>query len=300
MLNFTLYFMRHSLFVFLLTVLSASLLAQDTYSYISDRQFRGPFEIVGYTFCPEVIGFEDGDKSRLSPGEICFNISRSYLLVKGEPIEGAFGINAIKSESYGYKLELMDANDPSKQGSMKIYLNERYQVDALVLRQSQKSEQYVFFLAKLSEALDTQEAEYFTDRNELQVHKIDSIWGQTIRPFLVMEGGRQTRLQAKDSLEVRFIMTVEGEGKKQKVFHHIETRSFNEDPETGYAETIQKFEIKKYRLLTSQDESDVEQRYYLEFTSKEAPGGVIGVYLNQMKAVGMIEIGGTRMLMRGY
>lgn len=194
-------------------------IAQEDFTYISDRKFFLPDNLIGYDFRPNFMEIPNETEEELSPGEYSFGISNSNLYVDGGEIKGVYSVNNINPTEYGYKLMLMNARDPTIQGHLKVIVNRRAQVEALVFKKSKKDKEMIFFLAPIPEELYNQEKAYFTDKNEIEMLEQDSIWGMTIHPFMRIhfdEGGVQERLQMSDSTSIEFVEKVTIIEKKKK------------------------------------------------------------------------------------
>ena len=183
-------------------------IAQESYSYISDRKFHDPTDLIGFNFKPG--SFEIPNKQAeegFKPGEYTFGVSTSNLYVKGPKIEGVYSINNTKPTDYGYKMLLMNARDPMVQGHLKLILNQRNQVEALIFKRSNRDDEMIFFQMPITEkAFETDKA-YYTDRFELRIEDQDSLWGKQIRPFFRVhldQGSIQERLQPRDSTVISF------------------------------------------------------------------------------------------------
>ncbi|MFT5764383.1 MAG: hypothetical protein ACI8X3_001814 [Saprospiraceae bacterium] len=194
-------------------------IAQESYTYITDRKFFGPNDLIGYDFRPDAMEIKGVTEKKLSPGEYSFGISRSNLYVDGGDIKGVYSVNNINPTEYGYKLLLMNARDPTIQGHLKVILNKRAQVEALVFKRSNKEAEIIFFQSPITEKLYNQEEAYFTDTYDLSMEEQDSIWGKKIYPFLRIhheEGGVQERLQIADSTSIEFVEKITIIEKKKK------------------------------------------------------------------------------------
>lgn len=273
---------------------------QSQYSFVSDRQFKSPADLIGYSFCPNEIGYSDGSKMDLDRGEICLSVGTNYLTITGDEFGGAYSINAIKAESYGYFMALVDAQDPSKQGELKFHLNKYRGLDVMVFKASDKGEQIVFFQALMSESRWNKETNYFTDKNEYELATPDEIWGDTIRPFHQLGGGKQYRIQMKDSIAWSFRVDTVDAGKKQKLRYLARFQMLIVDENEESSMYSEEYEIKNIQLRQSKDPRDADRRYQVEYQSKSAPGGAILLYLNDKKKLSMIEMGDRRFLIRGY
>lgn len=184
---------------------------EEDYSYISDRKFKDPTDLVGYDFKPGLLEIQGEGQQELSPGEYSFGISQANLFVKGEEIEGVYSINNINTTEYGYKLLLMNARNPTIQGHLKVVLNNRAQVDAMIFKRTTNEPEIIFYQAQMEEGQRGQEDAYFTSRWEHPIEYADSIWGDTIVPFFRIhktQQGIQERLHAPDSTSIEFIQTI--------------------------------------------------------------------------------------------
>ncbi|MFK8100898.1 MAG: hypothetical protein AB8G15_00165 [Saprospiraceae bacterium] len=194
----------------LFLMLSSFLEAQSTYSYISDRKFTDPSDLIGYNFLPNAMEVPNEREEEIEPGAYSFGVTLNNLYVNGEDIKGVYSVNNINPTEYGYKLNLMNARDPTIQGHLKIILNKYYYVDALVFKRSRKDEEMIFYQSPIPKKVLLAEKEYFTDRYDTLVENIDSIWGKTVQPFLQVHTSKnvQQRMQKSDSLKISFIETI--------------------------------------------------------------------------------------------
>ena len=325
--------MRILCFVFFL-VLANFLEAQSHYSYISDRKFKDPSDLIGYNFLPNVMEVPDEREEEISAGEYSFGITLNNLYVNGKGIKGVYSVNNINPTEYGYKLNLMNARDPTIQGHLKIILNKYYYVDALVFKRSRKDKEIIFYQAPISRKTLMAEKEYFTDRYDTFLEEVDSIWGKTIHPFLQVHTSKnvQQRMQKADSLKISFIETItiidKSKKKKRKKKEGNEEEEMTEE-EKLKAEKKRKKKIKiikKYtvevRAIVKYDDGSIEdkvdvyqikkiieredetaapdgERYQLTFKT-DKKGKEILLYLTPDYTLSSIEIGDKRYLMRGF
>lgn len=201
---------RKFLCLFLFLVIAQVLTAQSNYSYISDRKFTDPSDLIGYNFLPNAMEVPDEREEEISPGEYSFGVTLNNLYVNGDDIKGVYSVNNINPTEYGYKLNLMNARDPTIQGHLKIILNKYYYVDALVFKRSSKDKEIIFYQAPIPREVLMDEKSYFTDRYDTQIQEVDSIWGKNIQPFIQVHTLKnvQQRMQKSDSLKISFIETV--------------------------------------------------------------------------------------------
>ena len=197
----------------------SSISAQD-YSYVSDRIFDGPESFFGYDFKPSIMEVPNESRDEIDPGDYSFGVTSRNLYVEGEDIRGVYSMNNIGPTEYGYKIATMNTRDARLQGHLKIILNRRGQVNALIFRRSQKDPEIIFTLPEIDEDMNEEETEYFTDLREMEIESGDSIWGTTIYPFLRIhqQSGIQERLFDYDSTYFNFeeVITIEEKVKKVK------------------------------------------------------------------------------------
>ncbi|MGK0366540.1 MAG: hypothetical protein ACI85O_003614 [Saprospiraceae bacterium] len=213
------YFMKNTFILGFVFFAFSSIIAQD-YSYVTDRVFDGPESFFGYDFKPSVMEVPNESRDEIDPGDYSFGVTVRNLYVEGEGIRGVYSMNNIGPTEYGYKIATMNTRDARIQGHLKIILNRRGQVNALIFRRSQKDPEIIFTLPEVDEDMNAAETEYFTDLREMEIENPDSIWGTTIYPFLRIhqESGIQERLFDYDSTFVNFeeVITIEEKVKKVK------------------------------------------------------------------------------------
>lgn len=204
----------NSLLIFLLI----AAWAQAQHTYISDRRFYAPDELIGYDFKPAVKEIPNEQQKELTPGEYSLGITHTNLYVKGEGLEGVYNINNMQPEDYGFKLTLMNARDARLQGHLKVILNKYGMVEMLIFKRSPSDKETIFYLAAIPSKVKEDEKAYFTDRGELAIAHPDSIWGKKFRPFLrVHTADRvQERLRMKDSTSISFVEKITIEEKEVK------------------------------------------------------------------------------------
>jgi hypothetical protein len=209
---------HYGLICFLLTSSLHLAFAQKQYSYMTDRVFKDQLDLYGYNFVPNQMEIPNETQKELKMGEYSFGVLGANLYVNGGDIKGVYSINNIDPADFGYKLNLMNARDPTIQGHLKIILTKYGHVDALVFKRSTKEKEIVFYLPEIPNNLRLVEKEYFTDRFEIPLKDIDELWGQSFRPFLRIHDNQniQERLQMKDSTIITFIEKIIRTEKKQR------------------------------------------------------------------------------------
>ena len=205
----------------MLILLALSTWAQAQHSYLSDRRFFTPDELIGYDFKPSVKEIPNERQEEISAGEYSFGITHTNLYVKGEGLEGVYNINNMQPEDYGFKLTLMNARDARLQGHLKVIKNKYGMVETLIFKRSPSEKEVIFYLPAIPGKLKEEEKAYFTDRGEVVFEKPDSIWGKKVYPFLRVHtvDKVQERLRMKDSTSISFVeevTIVEKEVKKKK------------------------------------------------------------------------------------
>lgn len=197
--------MRYIILIFSILFYN-SIFAQKSLSYISDRKFNDPTDLLGYNFRPSSLEIRDVKKQNLVPGSVAFGITQNNLFVEGEGISGVYNVNNINSTEFGYKLLLMNARDATLQGHLKIILNKKREAEALIFLRSSKDKEMIFFLSPLPADLAKKESQYFTDRGEKTFFNGDSLWGKQIRPFMILHQKErvQQRIEMQDSIIFSF------------------------------------------------------------------------------------------------
>jgi len=235
----------HTLLCTILCLATASIAAQTSqYSYISDRTFTSPDQLIGYDFKPALREVPGEEPEEISIGKYSFGITRKNLYVEGPSIQGVYSVNNINTTEYGFIMMLMNARDPTIQGHLKIVVDQIGQVEGLIFKRSNKDKEVIFFLRMIPKEVDEAEAAYFTHKGEKQIKNLDSLWtGVHIRPFLRVfhnMGGVQQRILPADSVYLNFyeITTIEEKksiteklSKKKK-----KKKDKNKDAEETYAE----------------------------------------------------------------
>jgi hypothetical protein len=203
---------------FLFIFLALATWAQAQHSYLTDRRFFTPDELIGYDFKPAVKEVPNERKEDLTPGQYSFGITHTNLYVKGEGMEGVYNINNMQPEDFGFKLTLMNARDARLQGHLKVILNKYNMVEALIFKRSPNDKETIFYMPAIPTKLRDDEKAFFTDRGELVIQEPDSIWGKKFYPFFRMhtQDRVQERLRMKDSTSISFVEEVTIEEKDVK------------------------------------------------------------------------------------
>lgn len=239
---------------------SLSMYGQEVnYSYLSDKHFYDPTDLVGYIFKPSVLETTDGVSQELEPDEYSFGVSGSYLYVKGGDLTAAYNIGTINSTKYGFKLSLTNARDVLKTGHLKVILTGPGYVDALVFKASKDDEELIFVFPEKSDEIYQSDKEYYTDKWDSFVEHPDSIWGTKIYPYFevsIENGNKHKRIGHTDSLNIAFVEEIKiiekkkkiRKKKKKKKEFNIETGDIDEDEQD-----------KDGQELTIEEETDISK-----------------------------------------
>jgi hypothetical protein len=296
--------------LFIILFYISTLSAQVNYSFVTDKKFQGPDELIGYSFRPSMIVYpdkEDPKDSReegLAPEDIVFRVSKNYLLVESESFEdykGAYSINSIDPADYGYKISLMNARNPSIQGHLKVVLNKFDEVDAYIFKPSNKVEEVIFYQAEIPEHLDKSEAEYFTDITDITITDT-SLWYTTVYPFFEIEQVQQRRLTPADSVSIFFdVDTVVVNDKKNKVRmdYYVVLKYMSTDKDGFKSMDKVVFAVDGKTNLIENNSGQSSNKFRLEFNVKTPKDTPIYIYLNKNRKINNIVIGGINYTMRG-
>ncbi len=307
----------------------SSLAAQKSYSYVSDRKFKDPTDLIGYNFRPSELELPDTKtEQKLRPGAYSFGISQTNLYVRGKGIEGVYNMNTINTTDYGFFIKMINARDARIQGHLKIILTKNDQVDALLFRRSEQEEEMVFFLKIMDEEKRAKEKAHFTDLNEMVVENPDSLWGRKIYPFLRLEPerGLQERINVSDSAYIQFekVVNVNIKTKEKKVKEKIEVDGEKVTIDTvlierdttitmDYTVTLHEFLlyndgtiktnkevyiIKKFKEREDEMAEAAEEKFRIDLETKK--GETLYLYLLGDRTFSSFELEGRRYLARGY
>lgn len=317
--------MRTAITLLILCFVGHCFAQKKQHSYITDRQFHDPSDLVGYIFRPNMYEVPYQEKRPIKAGEYVFSITKSKLYVDGNAeIKGIYDLNNIEPAEYGFKLLLMNARNPAEQGHLKVVLNDKKQVDALIFRRSQEHKEVIYFQAVMPEGLVTKETEYFTDKDELVIYSEDDFWGTSFRPFFrVFGSGLNERIYPADSVKINFVKKIvnkkrnnyndsfearpvsmddvfaskSGKPKKMQYEHFVEVRSYVTF-DSGFRNVkVWKYPIDKIQKQSTTLDNKGNQQYYYQVNIKKADP--LYVYVSPERAVQSIEIEGITYTARG-
>ncbi|MBP6185445.1 MAG: hypothetical protein KA479_10925 [Saprospiraceae bacterium] len=327
----------HFTFLLIIAVTGLASSQMDTYTYVSDRRFNDPTDLLGWQFRPAELEIPKVSKSALLPGDYRFGVTQNNLFVEGPDIAGVYSINNINPSEYGYILNLMNARNPTLQGHLKVILNKNRQADAVIFKRSPKEPEMVFWLPLMSERDYQSDGNWFTDRKELFLPHVDSLWGQDIHPFLLLDKstGKQQRLIVDDSTYLHFSREIarnmkDKKKRKKGEVSLVDSLQLTIDDlladsvlleqsgviieeriadfvrfktrifyEDGGSKWIEELlEIKRVTERADRKATDDEEKYLWEIELKN--GERINVYLDTQRYVSTIEWGARWYLMRGF
>jgi len=219
---------------FFLGIWMLPIMAQENYSFLTDRRFFEPTDLVGYQFVPQKMEIPQESKTNLKAGAVSFGITNKNLYVKGEGIKGVYNINNINATDYGYKLDLLNPRNPASTGHLKVILTKGAYADALVFKKDNNAKEIIFVLPEISDAGRTAEKAFFTDWGEVKLEFPEDVWGQKIRPFIrITQGPKiQERLFASDSVKIYFehvITEIDKSKPSKEVVAAVEEESVKEE-----------------------------------------------------------------------
>ncbi|MBK7341620.1 MAG: hypothetical protein IPJ06_00085 [Saprospiraceae bacterium] len=328
--------MKHWLSTSILFLYVSILSAQFvSYTYVSDRKFQDPTDLIGWQFRPSELEIPDTRKSSFGPGEYSFGVTQNNLFIEGPDIAGVYSINNINPADYGYILNLMNARNPTLQGHLKVILNKYRQADAVIFKRSPNEKEIIFWLPLLSQKEYDTKGEWYTDRRENFLADKDSLWGSSIMPFLLIDqvNNKQQILSIDDSTSFRFTREIEHTLKKKKLkkkevdlidslqlsiadlladsallaetgarietqivdYLTFKTRLLFEDGGTEWVE--KRLEIKSLDEKVDKNVSEGGEKYMLEVGLKN--GEFLFIFLDTWRHVSSLEWGPRRYLMRG-
>lgn len=246
--------------------------AQSHYTYISDRKFKDPSELIGYDFRPYYMEIQDVKEQDIEAGSYTFGITGNNLYVEGDEIRGVYNLNNINPTNYGYMLNLMNARDALLQGHLKIILTKHGFAEAIIFRRSKKEKEIIFYLKPTPKEVDEREEAYFTDRWETIITDKDSIWGTEIHPFfrVHLEGNIQERLQMEDETRIIFVekVTVTEKIKKKKKKKKSKINEKEEEDDDADETIMNEDSLAMVAADSVEKKIKVEKKYFVEVKSR--------------------------------
>ena len=293
--------------VITLLLLSTIVQAQE-YTYVSDRTFLASSDFLGYTFIPAFIVYpneynsEDLEEVPIGVNDFSFGITPSYLYIEGNEIEGVYSINSINPTNYGYIISTINARNPTIQGHLKIILDNYNKASSLIFKMSTDTDEMIFKIAEIPEKVEQKEAAFFTNMDNPAI-TTNTIWNRTYYPFFRI-AEKQQRLRIEDSVKISITMDtiIIKNKKREKIdieqFITISYKGFDNNGNRINYE--QRYEVKGLKERQSRDPKAIIDKYLIEAEVKGLPEKYIYFYLNEKRAVSIIELGSNRFTIRGY
>lgn len=296
------------------------------YSYVTDRRFFTPGDLIGYTFHPAQKVALTGATEKVPPGSYAFGITYKHLYVTGEGIEGVYNIDASRQHDFGIQLDITHARNARLRGYLKIIQNKYGMVESLVFRRAASDVESVFHIAPLPAGQRDAEKEFFTDRGELAIPSVEQLWGHVIRPFMCIhqDSYLQERFSVSDSIEIAFLSGTEAEIREiRKSRKGMDSASLAEDPgsflpgndrrQTKSAQYLYldlraglhdsrlksvAYPIRKILEKEDRNAGLTQERYRWDILSDSKER--ITLFLNGDHTVSSLQIGNSLYLMRGF
>lgn len=269
--------------------------AQFEHTYITDRRFDTPDDLLGYTFVPNEVQEPDQELPRkLNAGSVRLRVQLGYLTLVSNEVETAFSTVSINPTEYGFKLELMNAIKPAEQGHLKIFLNDNREVDALAFKPKREEKEVVFYQASITPRIIERDGKYFTDVKGLNLANIQFIFGKKVKPFFKMDNEKK-RIYPQDSLSFVFSEREVTVGKKTKKEQFVMFR-FRKVTETDDLMEEMEFMVKK--ITQSEYERKGQKGKVWELELKDFPGGSLMLYCSPQMYLMAVQFGKTVFYLR--
>ncbi len=310
--------------------LMASAQNAKVYTYHNDHKVWNTDDVIGCTFVPTEREISDGKggmagrATRLGAGEVVIKVMRDYLYVTQNGAEVKFSVNQITTEKYGFKLALMDAQNPSLQGHLKIVRDENKYVRDLIFKRSREEKEIVFRQAEPDKRTEQAYAKDFTHKDSIKLETKEAFWKKSFKPFFQVSG-EQTRLYKDDEVVISFtqdtvivkkakvpsakdsVLIAAGKKKaekdKIKIIEQIHLRYMEIDennPSGARKEVKLDYPIASINRTVNngQEEQDKDIRYRYELKLEGSKDAFL-VFLTEKQTVSVIVIGEFSYLMRG-
>jgi hypothetical protein len=262
--------------------------AQYEYTYINDYQFENADDLMGYTFVPNESQKADEAKPRPIPaGSVRIRMGFGYLTVVTRSDSSNFSAVSVNPTEYGFKLELMNADRPSEQGHLKIFLNDNREVDAMALKTKLQEIETIYYQANINQRVIDRDRKYFTDITTVPLAEIDTLFGLSVRPFFRL-GREKKRIYPADSLSFVFSEQEITVGKKTKTERFVTFR-YRKVTETDDLVDEQPYAVKNITASTYSLYGDKCRLWQVEL--KNAPPVLL--YCSPKKTLLAIEFDGT-------
>jgi hypothetical protein len=262
--------------------------AQFEYTYINDYQFGDSDDLIGYTFIPNESQKANEAKPRsIGAGSVRIRVSFGNIYVMTKTDTTKFSAVSINPTEYGFKLDLMDADKPSDQGHLKIFLNDNREVDAMALKTKLNDIETVYYQATINQRVIDRDKKYFTDITAVPLDKIDTLFSLSVKPFFSL-GREKKRIYPADSLSFVFSQAEITVGKKTKIERYVTFR-YRQLAEGEDVVLEQQFNVKDIRSSNYSLRGDKCPKWEIEL--RNAPPVIL--YCSPKKTLLTIEFDGT-------
>ena len=234
------------------------------FSCINDRVFNKIESLYGYTFIPA--------KGKLSTSHFPIEIEKGMAVFQIEPTrltvtesvsfspagrerkkEEIYKMDIVRLDttSYGYQIVAADHSDADVQGYLKIYLNDKREVESLIFKAEPAYAEIVYYLPPLNEDYVERDALFYTHRLDHPASTFDKLIGTVLVPFAVLTESDDfytfKRIYPSDYTRVYIEERTRMRGKKEikEQFVLLKEKSSNK--------LVAEFIVKKVRALPKGD-----------------------------------------------
>lgn len=200
------------------------------YSYVEDKLFIEPDDLVGYTFAPRQIKLPmHNNPQLLRPQSVLFRITLNQLYLE-RPLEKkkmeVFNIRNIVEVKEGFKISFVPLGNPSQEGYMVIFLNALGQAEGLVLQRGVGDAQEIYYQAFMPPEIVHRDTAYFTSNREKDGSDIVNIWKESFFPYKRLQPlsatfKREQRIYPGDSLSFFLEERLVDKGRREKLEHWV-------------------------------------------------------------------------------
>lgn len=290
--------MRISLVFLLASLCSVCLWGQKEYTYIADYQVFKQEDLFGYSMIPAEVHNpkEDERPTKIALGEFKFLFLPGYLHVFQGEAKTSYNLNSIFPEKYGFKGELMNARNSMEQGHIKVILNPKNQIEALILKKAPKQPEIVYYMSVTPKNIELRDNKYFTNQDSILLPELDSsFYGKKIVPFFSVSKTKQ-RLYPKDSLCFWLTKRSFVKGKKKITEQYLNFKWTELNKEEVEEVKEQAFLVTKISLVQQKIGGRLDYAYLLE--SKDLPNGMAYFVLGNKKQLKAIEFDDASYILR--
>lgn len=200
------------------------------YTYVEDKVFTQPDDLVGYTFAPRQFKLPVHNAPQLlRPQSILFRVTLNQLYIE-HPLEKGrvevFNIRNIVEVKEGFKISFVPLGSPTQEGYMVVFLNASNQAEGLVIQEAAGDPQIIYYQTSIPPQILERDTAYFTNNREKDGSNIVNIWKESffpykrIRPFSG-KFEQEQRIYPEDSLSFFFEERLIDKGRREKLEHWV-------------------------------------------------------------------------------